>query len=309
MAEPITSSAALLTSYFVLTGGTWKLFDKVDDLVSKEARQKVSEWLRGENSVEGLTTRASRMFSTAFDSVFGTRLLSFRAFGRSCLASMACLLLAFSIWAWMRPSQLQSWITFMHSSYSKTVATQSYSPTIIALAYIVVVGIVGIFFCVTNFVPDYLSLIKTRAFIALLNRTSNIFLKIAILIADACVSAGLSLLALILLYVLIKGDKWTVLWKDMFLYILPLSVEGHDVPIGMCFYATFFTSFWLWLTALGATILRLGHLTTSVRKFFTWLVRVDEKPFKAVGVAALGIETVAFAALAVVAGIQTVWHT
>jgi hypothetical protein len=291
MAEPLTSSAALLTSYFVLTGGTWKLFDKVDDLVSKDAKEKASEWLRGDKSAEVMTARVSRIFSTAFDSLFGTRLFTFRAFGKSCLASLACVVLSFSIAATLHP---RDFLAFARSD-----------DLLSNLTTILIVG------AILNFIPDYISLIKTRIFIGVLNRARSLLLMPVVLVADACISAALSVLALVVASLLLSQDiDWNAFIFEAFPRMLTLKFSSDEgrIPEGLFLYATFFTSFWLWLSALAAIMLRFGQLLASTRRLFTWLVKIDDKPFKAIGVASLGIETVVFAVLAVVVGIRSIWH-
>jgi hypothetical protein len=292
MAEPLTSAAGLVASYFVLTGGTYKLFEKTDDVVSKEAKEKVSEWLRGHESAEGVTARVSRIFSTAFDSVFGTRLFSWRMFARSCLASMLCMLLALTMWAVLRPGEFTAWRLLWSQDRREFN-----------------VGLIGLVFGgVVNFIPDYCSLLKTRSFIGLLSRASGFPSMTAILAADACISAGLGLLTFTLLTGYFLGE-WDKVLGYIWLYVLPLRADASGPPAGAFFYASFFTSFWLWLSALAAIILRFGQLLSSTRKFFAWLVKINEKPFKAIGVVALGMETVVFTVLAVVVGIRSIWHT
>jgi hypothetical protein len=310
MAEPLTTSAALLTSYFVLTGGTWKLFDKVDDLISKEAKDRAAEWLRGEGGPEGLTTRMSRIFSNAFDSVFGTKLFSFRMFWRSCLASLACFVLLWLIWAALRPGEFHDVLAPISSYVAKlspqrAVITVGIMIVIVPLLTVIAVG-------TQNFITDYICLIKSRAFIALLTRSRSLRTKVAILTVDTCISAGLGLLTYVFIYHFLLKWGWDQTWTNFWTYVLPMKAipvkAGSSGPMSGYFYATLFTSFWLWLTALGAFVLRLGQFMTSTRKLFTWLVRIDEKPFRAIGIAALGIETVVFAVLAVIVGVRSIWH-
>jgi hypothetical protein len=106
------------------------------------------------------------------------------------------------------------------------------------------------------------------------------------------------------------------LWNDITasspeeLWDLVLLKADPDFPLPMStwLYATFFTSFWLWLSALAAIVLRFGQLMAWTRRLFTWAVRIDEKPFRAVGVVVLGIETVVFSLLAVIVGARSIWQ-
>jgi hypothetical protein len=300
MEHESVSSIAGFATYLGVTGFTYKLFEKTDDIVSKEAKKKTAEWLRGEKS-EGLPTRVSRIFSNAFDAVFGTRLLSFRAFFRSCLASLACMLLAFFLWGTLRPGEFLALA----------------SDRITFMVDVVLTLLLGAIF---NFLPDYLSLIKTRAFIGLLNRTSGLVSSVAILAVDAFFSAGLGLLFFFVggfviyasavsfegKHVVVSPD-WPYIAKVVWNNILLLKkTSDTPVPVGVWFYATFFTSFWLWLSALAVIILRVGQLLAWTRNLFTWAVRIDEKPFKAIGVAALGVETLVFLVLALAMGLRSV---
>jgi hypothetical protein len=388
--ESITGAAALFASYLVVTGGTYKLFEKTDDIVSREAKEKAAEWLRGGKG-EAVTIRISRLFSNAFDSVFGSEFPP-DTYAKSCLASLVCILLSLCVWASLRPTEFLAWI---HGS----VPLRDLAATL-ALGG-------GL-----NFIPDYLSLIKTRAFITLLSRKAGFLSGVAILAADACVSVGLGLLAFMLLSALefasgsmnsemllavlsvtgvcwiiamlaaalsfgqstllktqwfrfhlqlymlaavlplilvgdvfqllgvfdwhtagerlVKwfghsirnnivgheraflgrswGDKfWSVFWNTVWESVVSLRAPTPEtLPRGLWFYATFFTSFWLWLSALAAIILRLGQAVSATRKFFNWFVKIDEKPFKAIGLAALGVETMVFLVLALIMGVRSV---
>jgi hypothetical protein len=201
----------------------------------------------------------------------------------------------FSVWVALRPEDFLHWIRGKGFVFAVVV-------TVIFLVPI------------TNFLPDYLSLIKTRKLVELLNRTQCVSLKIVILGVDAVLSAGFGLVTLTLLVQILSAALTMGGTPDDPNYLLDMLRAAIGISpfggnglsyVGLWFYATFFTSIWLWLTALGASILRFGHVMTSTRKVFAWLFKIDEKPFRAIGAVVLAIETIAFAASAVVMGIRS----
>jgi hypothetical protein len=69
MPQELIGVVALSATYLGLAGGTYKLFGKVDELATKEAREGAAKWLRGEKDAS-VTTSIPRIFTNAFDSVF-----------------------------------------------------------------------------------------------------------------------------------------------------------------------------------------------------------------------------------------------
>lgn len=57
----------------------WFLGDRIEKVVSDQARQATSQWLSGVDA-ERISSRVALSFSGAFDAIFGTKHLSWRCF-------------------------------------------------------------------------------------------------------------------------------------------------------------------------------------------------------------------------------------
>ena len=65
--------------------------------------------------------------------------------------------------------------------------------------------------------------------------------------------------------------------------------------LGVFFYSTFFTSVWLWLFALSQLLIRFLSKVEPLRKFFFgYLLPVEERPFRSIGIVAAVIAMVGY---------------
>jgi len=112
------------------------LSEYVDKVISKEAKWQAAHWF--ESRPPNLVLKLAGIFRDAFDSVFGTRHLSWACFWRSCLASYVAAIILSFIWLSLEP-------TGMKSEH-------------LLLDY----GLLLTMVLFVNIWPDYVSLLKTR---------------------------------------------------------------------------------------------------------------------------------------------------
>ena len=68
--------------------------------------------------------------------------------------------------------------------------------------------------------------------------------------------------------------------------------------IGIFFYSTFFTSIWLWLFGLSQLVFTVAGRTGPLLRFVKYVLPIDEKPFRSLGIIAGLIATLAYWAFA-----------
>jgi hypothetical protein len=227
-------------------------------------------------------------FAKVFDRVFGTKHLSWKCFWRSCIASFAASLLTVGTY----------WI-------HKRVAFETTD-----LARISQIA----FFVSTagTFLPDYLSLLKTRWFISLMSRWNKDGWRIGLLMGDLLITG---LIAVALLSVLrvtftvdyIEGGKaipWWAKWRrelgvQPFLTgSIPEYINSEDAPLW--FYPPFFTSLWLWLYAGSGFILKVARRFDIGFEWFNRKFDIEKKPLQSIGLVAGVLVAVVYWAVAIV---------
>lgn len=90
-----------VASWASVTGGVWALFDRAETVATEEAKQAVARWLRNLDPAGPLEWWPAT-FAAVFDRVFGARHLSWRCFGRSCVASVASVAILTGLWVVLR---------------------------------------------------------------------------------------------------------------------------------------------------------------------------------------------------------------
>lgn len=280
--------AGLAGAWAATVSGTWTLFEKADANASDTARDQARS-LAKSGAFLGASEKWAKVFMNAFDSIFGDRLVSWSAFGRSCIASVCCFAIAFLVWAFLRPQQLNELI------HSDDVGFE-------LLASLLVVAMF-------NIIPDYLSLIQTRWFIGRLQMSRRSFAAILLLIGNAIASA---LIGLITSAIIVSLTYDTTIVRALFdrseiqeiagiiaQRVIPMQAEPGRIPIGLFPYASFFTSIWLWLYCLSSALLKLTRGVGFAQSAVTKIINVEEKPFAALGAIAVLLESALFFVIAV----------
>ena len=139
----IPPALVYVASWLSVTGGVWALFDRAESVATEDAKQAIARWLRNLDPA-GPLAQWPTTFAAVFDRVFGARHLSWRCFGRSCVASVASVAIVTGIWVVVRRAEAVRFIT-----------TDLADSLLLGLAVILLTLVI-------NTLPDYLSLLKTR---------------------------------------------------------------------------------------------------------------------------------------------------
>lgn len=182
MHSEILSIASYLGLWFAACAAIWVLFDRVEATASPAMRANWISWIHRKTPRRGIN-RLPSMFIATFDRLFGVRPLSWSYFLRSSVATVVALAILLLAWAAFRPDQAVQAVAVV-------VKTNS-SP----LALLWAIALWLIFATLLNVIPDYCSVVKSRALIGAAARTSSPTKVVGLVIADIALSALLGLLA------------------------------------------------------------------------------------------------------------------
>jgi len=251
----IVQISAYIASLLVLCGTIWKLSEKLESVSSIEARNDLAKWLTTVQPGEWFESISLR-FSKIFDSIFGDQHLHWKCFLRSSIASLVGVAIALLIWIALRPHQL----------------FESFEEHGIGF----VLGIYFGFSVVTNFIPDYVSLLETRFAINYLktNKAANV---VGILVLDLIITIIIASTPVLFIEYLAE--------EDMYASAISMSTftEGK-ANLGIFFYSTFFTSIWLWLFVFSSYLLRVSPALNKAMSGMRYNLNINEKPFLSLAV-------------------------
>ncbi|MCZ6643403.1 MAG: hypothetical protein O7F71_17665 [Gammaproteobacteria bacterium] len=263
------------------------LFFKSDDFFSKQFKEDVSLRLLCLESPNS-TNSWSQIFIRLFDRIFKKpsnpngrqvsewrQFVSWWTFSRSAVASLFAVLTVFLVGVTVGPI---SWEAAVGEPF--------------------LVILLGLCF---NVIPDYLSILETR-FILRFFRESRSALTIAGLLAvDAVVTVAIFSVVGVLLFWLAAityGMDFPSLPR-LFLDLVQEYKTTMWIPdphgsgnvsdlnlLGVFFYSTFFTSVWLWLFGLSHLLVTLASRTGPLLRAVKYILPIDEKPFRSLGIIA-----------------------
>jgi hypothetical protein len=250
---------------FYLAAATYGVFAWLDSIASDEATKVISSWLHGRSQHK---PDLGNVIINAFDRVYTSPLLSFRAFRRSAaISAIIWLLLYFVPWA------------------GRLYASSQYNPIPFVLPMIFQGLILSLFGIVAS---DYVSLLFVRKFL-ILARMYPIFASIA-----SCV-VGVLVVVVSFIAFLIIGDIITFFTIPWFRQIMNWNI---DVVIGILYlaFSKLFLSLmspalvihlWLPLFALSTLIARLIFWIFRAVEWAQWFLKQgDAHPLKAIGMVA-----------------------
>lgn len=262
---------------FAVTLGVLALFWKADDAFSVEFRQLISQRLT-RIKVDGPKVRWPLAFSLMFDHIFGKKHLSARCFLSSTVASITFTII----------------VSFGILSVSFFSSREIYLP-IVGLPKEFVFNFLSTFFFsvfAVNIFADYASLLQTRYFIKIIEKSGNYISNSCLIIIDFLVTVliffatlifSLSIYAFLLdrpmslQYIIYLGEVVILSLTD------PYSIDLAHRWIAPLLYSTFFTSFWVWLSAVSWAIIRnLARIQRGV-EVLKFVLPIKEKPMRAVG--------------------------
>jgi hypothetical protein len=280
------------------------LFARLEDIISPGAKQDITAWLKRAEIPGTLVTWPSQ-FAALFDRVFGKRHLSWRCFYRSCVASLVALATLTLLWPILRPEDGAEFLEYILDS---TTYTDDFGQVVLMMVVMMAVAY--------NLVPDYISLLQSRFVIGLMIRVRSRTGVALLLLVDALlklliffsVPAMTYLILGLATTLLADGDMYEDL-KDWWFFeqvMLPEIVRSGlllrtstetimpwGIPWGIFFYASLWTSIWVWLYALAAGAVRLALRLQPVLRVLKWLLDIEGKPIRSIGVV-VGLIAAAF---------------
>jgi hypothetical protein len=289
----INSPPGQLVAGGVLAGIVWKVFDKVQAVLTEHTKFEIAVWLVGVK-VEQKVMPWPETFAKVFDRVFGRKHLSVNCFIRSSIASTIAL-----------GAMVGAYLLFGPSLTGPIYTGAIQGPT---------VHIIGYFFLLTipmNYVGDYISLLETRLLIFWMTRISSAPIRLLLLLLDVVVGSAVFFFGFWVAQVI--AVHWSPRWsmgnlRDVYMHLGFVNVSlGEDFTYFYTFsgfpsvflYASLLTSIWLWLYA-GS-----GFLLKFARRFdigFDWFNRkfdIEKKPLSAIGLVAGALVAVVYWGFAV----------
>jgi hypothetical protein len=270
--------------------GVVKFFDTVGEKLNDDTRLEIAVWLRSVKTTEKVETWPAT-FAKILDRVFGSEHLSWKCFGRSCVATFVSLAMVVALCFIVAPEYSRQVI----------VPSLSHNASVATLTKFVLIMISVLL--ITNAVPNYISLLKTRYALRIATREHAPLPLLLIL------DAVLSFLLGISDYALLVVTGWamtrlvhpsvndstivTMLRKEDALQVLdtvfgPLfSLNGvWLINLVTLSYPAFFTSIWLWLYAASGFILKGAARFDRVIAWMNRHMDIEKKPLQTIGVVA-----------------------
>jgi hypothetical protein len=315
---------ALPVAVFCFLFGTFAAADKI---LAKDLKEKLSDFLLSNKSFDALD-RLPSVSKGAFESFFGIKHLSWRCVKTSIAISVFSIL-SLSLFSFLyNPKMVTGFIKSVSLAYGRWVHNLLLNPKTYSigerLAHFGVSSVlifIFMFWVFWSFLPDYLSLLKSRIIIVLFNNSSPSLTGLLItLISDFFVSivvffVSAAAFQALIIVVFVSPDLkvssfdagfWLILGFAPIIFTLEIAfflVNGlvfFSVPFANLFWASMVPSIWLWayiISALGANILvRNRTALRLISKFFD----VQNSPFSFLGFLSGGIGglvTVVFLAL------------
>lgn len=283
----IQSPPGQLAAGGVLAGIVWKFFERVENVLNDSTKTEIARWLRMKNVETGLLSEEEsnwpHTFATVFDRVFGPKHLSWKCFWRSCVASYCALTISLLI----------------AQAHYHRAAFVGFEET----------GLVLYLALITNVLPDYLSLLKSRFLIGLMSRWRDSGRRIVIVVSDLILTGIIGLAGMIVAMLFLTSTVVLVALRSppptvpqaMRQFLGSPIMAIHTVGMGLnepinflWFFPAFFTSIW---TALYAGS---GFLLKAARRFdigFEWFNRhfdIEKKPLQSIGLVAGALVAVVY---------------
>jgi len=292
IAKLINSPPGQLAAGGVLAGIVWKFFERVEAVLPDITKFEIAVWLVGRKKVGPRLNSWTETFANIFDRVFGVKHLSWRCFRRSCYGSFFSLLLVFALDAVFHPG-LPVPVELSNTYRASILSLVLWNPKLL-------IPLLGTS-VISNFIPDYISLLESRYVLTVMRRTGSL-VRACLLAVDLVATVLISLIAgsigLFAYSVAFFGHTFDV-QGNLVLFTFDHAIVGPRIYwppwwlpylisqngiLWIC--PAFFTSIWLWLHA-GS-----GFLLKAARRFdigFDWFNRkfdIEKKPLQSIGLVA-----------------------
>jgi uncharacterized protein len=245
----------------VLAGSVRKLFEKVETVLADNTKLEIALWLLGRKPISPKLQSWPDTFATVFDRVFGAKHLSWKCFGRSCVASFSVALIA--CWCLRVMGRAHSGVLWAIVVMIDLVFT-------FAIAASAVVILSGPFLFVT---------VMSKLFSFGLTTT------ITMLLAQLKMTFGL-----FLQIVQSPSESWGI--------VRSLTCRA-DPRYTLFFFPAFFTSVWLWLYAGSGFLLKVARRFDIGFDLFNRKLDIEKKPLSAMGLVAGALFAVLYWSLAI----------
>jgi len=251
-----------ITIVGVITGVA-KAFEWFDGMLSEKGRVALSLKLANVPEDHDIDSWAA-IFPNLIDKIFGRKAFSFKFFLRSSVASFIALFL----------------VKLIEARLTRTVLADAFN-----VASVSDTALFGLF---CNCIPDYLSLLISRAIVRSMAKNPSAVRVSALLVADTLLTG---LVAFIVVFVGIQTYIYFRWGYGPLSDYIPMNIWPEDTLLllqlnsakSILFYGSFFTSIWVWLYVLSIGLIRLAHKIRFVWVKIVPYLDIEKKPLVAIG--------------------------
>lgn len=263
----------------ILAIGVGLLFWKADEGLAAQGRNDLSQWLRRRLYLHSMLLDRDppslpAVVSAMFKKVFGKKHLSWRCFMMSSLFSVLAVVVLSVVFFQIEGRR------------GREVMLDWDDVLFLAGAALVL-----------NLIPDYISLLETRIVIRFMCRVNKLPAMFGYLALDALLTflifLGLGSLVgvMVVLYIFsdlmapIRGveDFVNVHAEVVGSIVSAFTFSGEWRFVAIFLYSTFFTSVWVWLTALGWGATLLLAKSPPLLNFMNRVLPIDTHPMRSIG--------------------------
>ena len=254
--------------------GVAKAFEWFDGMVSDAGRQALTNQLKNAPSDERIASWTT-VFPRLIDRVFGERAYSIRFFLRSGIASIIATAIVLLIRIRLHHAPIVDYDTLVGFLY------------------------IAFFSLGSNLIPDYCSLLISRAIVQMMERRPKP-VAIGLLLALDTVLTGIlgiisAALAATIVVIRDQGNVRAVFIEfrnGLFKHIVSLewlhTTFGNyyfvnDLGMRLFFFSSLFTAVWVWLYVLSIVIIKLLHHVHAIWVRVTPYLDIEKKPLVAIG--------------------------
>lgn len=276
MIEVFLKELGILGTGLLVLGGITKLTWKADEALADEPRLALGKILRGieiRQDVEGWPDIFARMF----DRVFGQKHLSSQCFLRSCLASLLSFAVMTLVWWTVTPND--AWVEWDWQDEKFII--------------LLFLGSVAV---MINMLPGYVSLLETRAVLRFMGGRAA---RTAAVLGLDAIATCLIFWACFVVTLGVFSSWFTGNFLDRWEYVLDeffsvFTFSASPEILGIFFYATFFTSVWLWLYALAYGMMLAARKVGPAIRLLQVLLPLETKPLRSLGLVSGGIGCIGY---------------
>ena len=255
---------------FYLGAATYAVFSWLDSNASDEATQVISSWLHGRSRNK---PDLGNLIISAFDRIYTSPLLTFRAFGRSAVISTIIWFFAFFL-PWLAEF-IRNW-------------NPSQFPAEIEMNYTRILAFEQGFVLSTFIVADYVSVLFVRQFLEMARRHPIRASVISSILGTSIVAISFLVIMVMSLVSMDSVDpSIKMLLSDTLINLVINMIQTLLPRLPFVMRPAFIIHLWLPLFALSSLVVRLIYLIFRAVEWAQWFLKEgDAHPFKAIGIVA-----------------------